>query len=154
MAVPVWERRSLITANWRMLTAVVGVSIGFSIASMLFLGYFLDKELVRALTMKFVTAPVAIGIAERTGVREDLALVGVMMSGMFGMVAGPLFLSWFGTNGDRPEVGAPLGCASHGLGTARAFEIGPTAGAFASVCMGLSAIGYGVLLPSLLAVFR
>jgi putative effector of murein hydrolase len=36
------------------------------------------------------------------------------------------------------------------LGTARVFEIGQTAGAFASVAMGLSALAYGILLPLLI----
>ena len=76
-----------------------------------------------------------------------------MLSGLFGMVIGPVLIAWSGSSGDRPEVGVALGCAAHGLGTARAFEIGPTAGAFASVCMGLSALSYGLLLPLLLMLF-
>jgi putative effector of murein hydrolase len=109
---------------------------------------------VRALALKSVTAPVAIGIAHQSMVREDLTLVGVMLSGMFGMVAGPLALTLFGAKGgDRPEIGIALGCASHGLGTARAFEIGPSAGAFASVGMGLSSLAYGLVMPLALSVF-
>jgi putative effector of murein hydrolase len=154
MAVPVWERRGLIVSNWRMFAAVVGASITFSIASIVELEQFFDSELVRALALKSVTAPVALGIAHQSMVREDLTLVGVMLSGMFGMVAGPLVLTFFGAKGgDRPEVGIALGCASHGLGTARAFEIGPSAGAFASVCMGLSALAYGLVLPLALSAF-
>jgi putative effector of murein hydrolase len=154
MAVPVWERRALIVANWRMFAAVVSASIVFSIGTMVELQHFFDLQLVRALALKSVTAPVALGIAHQSMVREDLTLVGVMLSGMFGMVAGPLVLTFFGAKGgDRPEVGIALGCASHGLGTARAFEIGPSAGAFASVSMGLSALSYGLVLPLALSAF-
>lgn len=153
MAVPVWDGRSLIVRNWRMFVAVVGASITLSIASTVMFGQFFDPELVRALSVKSVTAPVAIGIAHQSMLREDLTLVGVMLSGMFGLVAGPMVLALFGAkNGDQPEIGIALGCASHGLGTARAFEIGPTAGAFASVCMGLSALAYGLVLPATLRV--
>jgi putative effector of murein hydrolase len=84
--------------------------------------------------------------------QEHIALVGVMMSGMLGMVVGPLLLSWFGSTGDRADLGVALGSAVHRLGTARAFEIGPTAGAFASVSMGLSALSYGILLPPFLSL--
>jgi putative effector of murein hydrolase len=63
-----------------------------------------------------------------------------------------VLLAWSGCRGDRPEVGAALGCAAHGLGTARAFEIGPTAGAFSSICMALCAIAYGLLLPPVLSI--
>jgi putative effector of murein hydrolase len=154
MAVPVWERRALIIGNWRMFAAVIGASITFSIASTVVLAHFVDLQLVRALAVKSVTAPVALGIAHRSMLREDLTLVGVILSGMFGMVAGPLVLALFGAKGDRPEVGVALGCASHGLGTARAFEIGPSAGAFASVCMGLCALSYGLVLPLVLRALQ
>jgi putative effector of murein hydrolase len=154
MAVPVWERRTLIAGNWRMFAVVVGASIAFSIGTMVELRHFFDLQLVRALALKSVTAPVAIGIAHQSMVREDLTLVGVMLSGMFGMVAGPLALTLFGAKGgDRPEIGIALGCASHGLGTARAFEIGPSAGAFASVGMGLSSLAYGLVMPLALSAF-
>ena len=46
-----------------------------------------------------VAVAMAISIAHGAGLREHLALVGVMMSGMFGMVLGPLLLSWFGSRG-------------------------------------------------------
>jgi flavin reductase (DIM6/NTAB) family NADH-FMN oxidoreductase RutF len=65
-------------------------------------------DLARALTLKSVTAPVAISIARGAGLQEHLTLVGVMMSGM---VVGPLLLSWFGSKGDRPDLGIALGCA-------------------------------------------
>jgi putative effector of murein hydrolase len=152
MAVPIWERRTLILANWFVLAAVIVMSLVFAVGNLYLLRGLLGDDLARALTLKSVTAPVAISIARGAGLQEHLALVGVMMSGMFGMVAGPLLLSWFGSRGDRPDLGIALGCAAHGLGTARAFEIGPTAGAFASVSMGLSALSYGVLLPPILSL--
>jgi putative effector of murein hydrolase len=43
-----------------------------------------------------------------------------------------------------------LGCASIGVGTARAFEIDSTAGAFASIGMSLTAICAGFVLPWIL----
>jgi hypothetical protein len=142
--------RSLILANWFVLAAVIVMSLVFAAGNLFLLRGLLGDDLARALTLKSVTAPVAISIARGAGLQEHLTLVGVMMSGMFGMVVGPLLLSWFGSKGDRPDLGIALGCAAHGLGTARAFEIGPTAGAFASVSMGLSALSYGVLLPPIL----
>jgi putative effector of murein hydrolase len=150
MAVPIWDRRALIFANWLLFAAVVAVSLISAIGSLLLLRSLIGEELARALTVKSVTAPVAITIAREAGLRESLALVGVMVSGMFGMIFGPVLLAWLGSKGDGPDIGIALGCAAHGLGTARAFEIGPTAGAFASVCMGLCALSYGLLLPLVL----
>jgi putative effector of murein hydrolase len=152
MAVPIWKHRSLILANWQVLATVVAVSLLCALGSLVLLRGVLGDDVARSLTVKSVTAPVAISIARDVGLREQIALVGVMTSGIFGMVVGPPLLSWFGSSGDRPDLGVALGCAAHGLGTARAFEIGPTAGAFASVSMGLSALAYGILLPPLLSL--
>jgi putative effector of murein hydrolase len=150
MALPVWQKRALIAGNWRVFGAVVGASLMLSLATVVLLSPLLGPDIGRALAVKSVTAPVALGIAGQIGLRQDLVVVGVMTSGLFGMVIGPVLLALGGLQGDRPEIGAALGCASHGLGTARAFEIGQTAGAFASVSMGLSALAYGMLLPLLL----
>jgi putative effector of murein hydrolase len=150
MALPVWERRILIAQNWRMFSVVISASLMLSLGTVLLASPLLGPDLGRALAVKSVTAPVALGIAGQIGLRQDLVVVGVMTSGLFGMVLGPVLLAFAGLRGDRPEIGTALGCAAHGLGTARAFEIGQTAGAFASVSMGLSALAYGILLPLLL----
>ena len=116
------------------------------------LPHILDPELARALSIKSVTAPVALGIGQQAGLRPELVVAGVMASGRVGMVLGPSLLAFGGLRGE-PEVGAALGCAAHGLGTARAYELGQTAGAFASVSMGLAALSYGFILPALLNAF-
>ncbi len=149
MARPVWQQRGLVALNGRLFGAVVGASLLQSGSTLLVVPHLLGTDMARALSLKSVTAPVALGIAQQSGLAPGLVVVGVMTSGLFGAVFGPALLAIGGLKGDRPEVGAALGCASHGLGTARAYEIGQT-GAFASVSMGLSALAYGVLLPILL----
>src|SRR6202040_1362795 len=88
MAVPIWERRSLILANWPVLAAVVCLSLICAIGSLVLLRGLLGDEVARALTLKSVTAPVALSIARGIGLPEHIALVGVMTPGMFGMVVG------------------------------------------------------------------
>ena len=153
MARPVWLQRNLILSNWRMFASIVGASLLLSLATLSLLPHMLGTDMARALSIRSVTAPVALGIAQQARLRPDLVVAGVMTSGLFGMVVGPIVLALGGLRGDRPEVGAALGCAAHGLGTARAYEIGQTAGAFASVSMGLSALAYGLVLPALLYAF-
>lgn len=152
LARPVWLQRRVIALNWCLFGGVVGASLLLSVAAVLLLPPLLGPDLARALSVKSVTAPVALGIAHQSGLSSELVVVAVMTSALFGMVLGPAMLGALGLKGDTPAVGAALGCASHGLGVARAHEIGQTAGAFASVSMGLSAIAYGVLLPFLLKV--
>ncbi|MBV8482034.1 MAG: LrgB family protein [Verrucomicrobia bacterium] len=154
MAVPIWQRRALIIANWKSLLLIVVVGIVFSAVSVLLLAPFLGWQEVKSLVPKSVTAPVALGIVKEVSLGraphdqllEPLLAVGIMISALSGAVLGPVVLHLAGVR-DRRAVGLALGCASHGVGTARAFEIDATAGAFASVGMSLTAILAGVTLP-------
>ena len=56
MAVPIWERRSLILANWPVLAAVVCLSLICAIGSLVLLRGLLGDEVARALTLKSVVA--------------------------------------------------------------------------------------------------
>jgi putative effector of murein hydrolase len=154
MAVPIWQRRILIVSNWRALLLVVALGIAFSASSVLLLGPFLGWREAKSLVPKSVTAPVALGIIRESSlgkatqdqlIESKLAL-GIMVSALSGAVLGPLVLQFTGVR-DRRAVGLALGCGSHGVGTARAFEIDSTAGAFASLGMSLTAICAGFFLP-------
>lgn len=157
MAVPIWQRRELIVSNWRALLLVVVLGIAFSASSVLVLGPLFGWREAKSLVPKSVTAPVALGIikegslgrAPEDQLIEPLLAVGIMISALSGAVFGPLVLQFAGVR-DRRAVGLALGCASHGVGTARAFEIDSTAGAFASIGMSLTAICAGFVLPWLL----
>jgi putative effector of murein hydrolase len=154
MAVPIWQRRSLIVANWKSLLLIVALGMVFSAVSVLVLAPFFGWQEVKSLVPKSVTAPVALAIikegslgrAPHDQLIESLLAVGIMISALSGAVLGPVVLQLAGVR-DRRAVGLALGCASHGVGTARAFEIDSTAGAFASVGMSLTAIFAGVILP-------
>ena len=157
MALPIWQRRDLIVSNWRALLLVVVLGIAFSASSVLVLGPLFGWREAKSLVPKSVTAPVALGIikegslgrAPEDQLIEPLLAVGIMISALSGAVLGPLVLKLAGVR-DRRAVGLALGCASHGVGTARAFEINSTAGAFASIGMSLTAICAGIVLPWLL----
>jgi putative effector of murein hydrolase len=154
MAVPIWQRRELILSNWRALSLVVALGIGFSALSVLALGPLFGWREAKSLVPKSVTAPVALGIVKEASLgkapenqlMESLLAVGIMISALSGAVLGPTVLKWAGVR-DRRAVGLALGCGSHGVGTARAFEIDSTTGAFASVGMSLTAICAGLILP-------
>lgn len=51
----------------------------------------------------------------------------------------------------EPAVrGLAIGVAAHGIGTARAFQVGEEAGAFAALAMGMNGILTALLIPSLI----
>jgi putative effector of murein hydrolase len=157
MAIPIWKQRALIVSHWKTLLLVVALGIMFSACSVLLLGPFVGWRDAKSLVPKSVTTAVAMGIIEESSsgrTADDqlvapLLAVGIMISALSGAVLGPLVLRLTGVR-DRRAIGLALGCASIGVGTARAFEIDSTAGAFASVGMSLTAVCAGLVLPWLL----
>jgi len=51
---------------------------------------------------------------------------------------------------DQRARGFAAGLAAHGIGTARAFQENPLAGAFAGIAMGLNALLTALLVPAVL----
>ena len=107
-----------------------------------------SPETVRSLAPKSVTAPVAMGIAEKLGGLPSFTAAMVLLTGLTGAVAGPAVLRALRVK-DPASAGFALGVASHGLGTARAFELGETAGAFSGLGMGVNAVATSLLVPLL-----
>jgi predicted murein hydrolase (TIGR00659 family) len=102
-----------------------------------------------SLAPKSVTTPIAMGIAERLGGLPSLTAVLVILTGILGaIVARPLFTRIGFT--DPAATGFAIGIASHGIGTARAFQENEQSGAFAALAMGLNGFATAMLLPWLL----
>lgn len=102
-----------------------------------------------SLAPKSVTTPIAMGIAERLGGLPSLTAVLVILTGILGAV-GAQGLYAFMKCRDPAVQGFALGVASHGIGTARAFQISEQTGAFAALAMGLNGLLTAALLPVLL----
>ena len=101
---------------------------------------------------KSTTAPVAIGIAERLGGEPTIAAVLVLLTGVFGAIIATPLLNALGIRDWRAR-GFSLGVAAHGIGTARAFQVNETAGAFAGIGMGLNAVLTAIIAPLILHLF-
>jgi predicted murein hydrolase (TIGR00659 family) len=102
---------------------------------------------------KSVTTPIAMGIAEQTGGLPSLAAVLVILTGILGAMLGKETLDLFGIR-DSSIRGFALGLASHGIGTARAFQVDEEAGAFSGLAMGLNGALTALLVPLLLWLLR
>jgi putative effector of murein hydrolase len=102
--------------------------------------------LVASLAPKSATAAVAIGISERLGGIPGLTAMIAVLTGLSGAAFGPWLLATAGVRDDR-AAGFALGVAAHAIGSARAFQISETAGAFASLGMILNAVLTVALVP-------
>jgi predicted murein hydrolase (TIGR00659 family) len=89
-----------------------------------------------SLAPKSVTAPIAMGIAEKIGGLPALAAVFAVTTGIVGAALGKYVLDALGIRDWRVR-GFALGLAAHGIGTARAFQVNAEAGAFAGLAFGL-----------------
>ncbi len=107
-----------------------------------------SRATLMSLAPKSTTAPVAMGIAEKLGGLPSLTAALVILTGIIGAIVGPGLLRLAGVR-DEAATGFAIGVASHGIGTARAFQLGERAGAFSGLGMGLNALVTALLLPAL-----
>jgi predicted murein hydrolase (TIGR00659 family) len=107
-----------------------------------------SRDSLISLAPKSVTAPVAMGIAERLGGLPSLTAVLVILTGILGAMMGTFILNALGIK-DWAVRGLAMGTASHGIGTARALQVSEVAGAFSGLAMGLNALATALLLPLL-----
>jgi predicted murein hydrolase (TIGR00659 family) len=105
-----------------------------------------------SLAPKSVTAPVAMAISEEIGGIPALTAVIVIFTGIGGaMVVTPLMNAL--RIRDYAARGFAVGVASHGLGTARAFQVSELAGTFAGIAMALNAMLTALIVPLLARLF-
>jgi predicted murein hydrolase (TIGR00659 family) len=102
-----------------------------------------------SLAPKSATAPVAMGISESLGGSPTLTAVLVILTGIIGAVIATPLLNLIGVRDWRAR-GLAVGTASHGIGTARAFQVNETAGAYSGIGMGLNAVLTALLAPAIL----
>ena len=110
-----------------------------------------SHESLMSLAPKSVTMPIAMGVAERLGGLPSLTAVLVMSTGILGAV-GARYIYRVLRVEDHAVRGFAIGIASHGIGTARAFQVDPVAGVFAGIAMSLNALVTAVIVPLALAL--
>ena len=131
------------------ITVISGAVIGAfsSIGVAWFLGASVQTQLSLAPTS--VTAPVAMGISEQIGGLPSLTAVLVVVTGIIGAIIGTRLFELMRIKDDSVK-GMAMGITAHGIGTARAFQVGSEMGAFSGLAMALSAFATAVILPWLL----
>lgn len=111
----------------------------------------LRGEALLSLAPKSATAPVALGVSEAIGGEPTLTAVLVILTGITGaIVATPLLNAL--RIADWRARGFAVGLAAHGIGTAHAFRVNSTAGAFSGIGMGLNALLTAFLAPLVVAL--
>jgi predicted murein hydrolase (TIGR00659 family) len=155
LAVPLWDalprvrRAALPVAAGLLAGSVTAIASALAIAS----AFGVSGTTLAALAPKSATAPVAIGISQALGGSPTLTAVLVILTGIIGAVIATPLLNLLRIRDWRAR-GLSVGVAAHGIGTARAFQVNPTAGAFAGLGMGLNAVLTALIAPWMLGLFR
>ena len=154
-ALPIYQQRRLIARYPITLAAGVltGVVVGVGSSWLLSLGLDLPHEVMLSLLPRSVSTPFAMPAAQALGGQPELAVLAVLVTGVFGMLVGQGWLWWAGIRHPVSE-GAAFGAAAHGVGTAKAWQMGPEQGAIASLVMIFSGIALVLLTPVMSAMLR
>jgi predicted murein hydrolase (TIGR00659 family) len=153
LAVPLYHQFEQVRDSAKALTFVLifGCVLAIVIAVFAAAGFDASHSTLISLSPKSVTTPIAMGVSEGLGGAPSLTAVFVILTGIVGAVFTAFIMKW-GKIHDHRAMGFALGLAAHGLGTARAFQISQTAGAFAGIAIGLNGLMTAFILPILLPV--
>ncbi|BAN24443.1 LrgB family protein [Caballeronia insecticola] len=147
-AVPIYEYRALIRRHWLSLTVGVTVGILVAVGGSLALAKLLhlSPELQRSLATRSVSTPFALAVSDKIHAPKDLTALFVIATGVCGMLFGEIVLALVPLR-TRLARGALFGAAAHGVGTAKARELGSEEGVVASLTMMIAGVAMVLLAP-------
>ncbi len=150
LALPLWDNRDTIRTSVLpiVLALLTGSVVAAGSAILLARAFGLPMEVLLSLAPKSTTAPVALGISEAIGGLPALTAVLVILTGIIGAVTVTPLMNLIGVSDWRAR-GFAVGVAAHGIGTARAFQVNPVAGAYAGIAMALNALLTSLIVPVL-----
>jgi len=149
-AVPIFEYRHLLRKHWLSLSVGVTVGILVAVGGSLALAKLLhlSPELQRSLATRSVSTPFALAVSDKLHAPKDLTALFVIAIGVVGMLFGEIVLALVPLR-SRLARGALFGAAAHGVGTAKARELGSEEGVVASLTMMIAGVAMVLLAPLL-----
>ncbi|HBQ06442.1 LrgB family protein [Vreelandella aquamarina] len=148
LGMPLYQQLPHIHELWRPLAACLPIAAALAACYALGIAWLLgaSPDILASIAAKSVTAPIAIGITEQLGGNVALLMGSLLVTGVLTIPFVSLAARLLRINDER-IIGFALGLNGHAIGTVRAFDISPTAGAFASLGMSLTGIFTALLLP-------
>ena len=152
LAVPLYRQLEALRGAYLATTVAILVGSLTAILSALGIAWALGGtfETLASLAPKSVTTPIAMALSDRLGGLASLTAVAVIVTGRVGAIADGWLLDRARITDQRAR-GLAIGVAAHGIGTARAFQVNETAGAFAGLAMGLNALATTLFFAAALA---
>jgi predicted murein hydrolase (TIGR00659 family) len=153
LAVPLYQQMHRIKKLMLPIFITLIASVFIGCFSAIFLSDWLGASLLTQISLspKSVTTPVAMGISENIGGIVSLTAGLATATGVIGAIFGTKIFEMMGIKDDAVK-GIAMGLTSHGIGTARAFQVSNTMGAFSGLAMAISAFTTAFMLPWLLSL--
>lgn len=139
LAIPLYEQTKLLRKNS---TAIlIGITSGvltsfISIFAMALL-FALDHTQYVTLLPKSITTAIGIGMAEELGGYVPITVSTIVITGLFGNIAGEALCRIFGITHPIAK-GISIGTSTHVMGTAKAMEMGEIEGAMSSLSVAVA----------------
>lgn len=148
IAVPLYRQWAEVRPLLLPISVALTIGSAVAVASVLLLGLMvgLPKEILLSFLPKSATAGVAMAISQSLGGDPSLTAVLVIVTGIAGALIVTPFTDVLGIR-DYAARGFAVGLTSHGIGTARAYEVNPTAGPFAGIAMAMNAVATSLIAP-------
>ncbi|MGH1440115.1 MAG: LrgB family protein [Cellvibrionaceae bacterium] len=150
LAIPLYQQVSKLKKIW--IPAITAITVGVIVGaiSSVFIARWLGADIQTQLSLapKSVTAPVAMGIAEKINALPSLTAALVVMTGISGALICTKLFSLLGIH-DNSVKGIATGVTAHGIGTARAFQLNEEMGAFSGLGMAFATLISALILPSI-----
>ncbi len=148
LAVPLYENLKVLKSN---LPAILAGVVSGAVSSLLMvlclcILFALPREITVSLLPKSITTAIGMVLAEQNGGIGSLTAGVIAITGITGVLLGPLFCKLFRLR-DPISQGVAYGAASHVIGTSKAMEIDPLAGAVSSLSLVVAGLLTAVLFP-------
>ena len=148
LAVPLYEKLKELKSN---LPAILAGVVAGAVSSLgMVLGlcvlFALPREISISLLPKSITTAIGMVLSEQGGGIGSLTAGVIAITGLVGVLLGPMFCKLFKLNTPICQ-GVAYGTASHVIGTSKALEIDPLAGAVSSLSLVVAGLLTAVLFP-------
>ncbi|PTM59335.1 LrgB family protein [Desmospora activa] len=154
MAVPLYKGWTMLKRHLSFILAGVSVGTITGMVIAVFAGKLLhlNNETILSLVPKSATTPIAMVASHSAGGIPELAAIFAVVTGILGLVLGPVLLRWMGVQCHLAK-GLAMGTAGQMIGAARASQWGDASAAMGIVGMSLAALLIGLVTPLLSHLF-
>lgn len=152
---PLYQQLGQIRFHWREMTSILvfGIVIVISVSFIMTMLLIKAPEIAIALSLKSVTTPIGVTLTEQLFGDSSITAFAILITGLFGALLGPQWLSFIGVNSAKAQ-GLAIGSASHVIGTAVLVRKSAEHGAYSSVALIFSAVLTALISPWLIPLLQ